>query len=445
MYHSVRKKIFSLCVCLFWVFSCSGEVRKTEEEGSGIWLVISEFFTPQEGVDDNGVPKSAILPLLQTSTFRTLQHVLEGCTHNFMGTSHAEMTATGLGVVAGSVLANSSATVVNEVIHSFTLTVEPYAGKDSWVIKLIPDGNLLVAPPMFLLYYKWHNRNFDFFAMDEWNRIGLYNGNAALELSYMQFEQAANKGLEYFVGESYPFFGATATSLVSAIAIGLLAVKAKVDIPVKKFNEISVLSTALAVGHTVAYSGKSFRLGVKSVLVSQGVSEKTASQLGGLATVGLFTSNVVLLTCWGSSLPAGLGNYQEKIMGDMTKNIGLIFSFDLMQPVVQQASDAVHATLDEFDKMLMTPEILHRMLHAFIDPAMIFAAHQVVTKAIGSKAGHIRIYDLIIGYTMGGFLGMFENSYKIMTDPTWFEHVCVWSLAVLAVGIQNSRSKIKVD
>ena len=375
---------------------------------------------------------------------------MEGATHNFMGKSYSEMTATSAGIAAGGAFSNATVTALDHGVKSFTLVVEPVVGKDGWIIKLIPDGSLLATPLMFGIYYSAHNKNYNFYAMDAHGTFALYIGNAAFGLSLGQIERAINKGFEILTGRSSPVFGSAATSLISGVAIGLLATKAKVDIEGKKFNVFSVLSTALVVGHAVAYSGKTIRLGVKSMLVDQNISEETATRLGGAAAGTVFTSSVVILTATGSKIPASLKNYHGKVIGDMTKNIGLMLSVDLMRPGIELARDSVNAAWDSVENMLHMPDIIKRLSHTARDPIMIFISHQILVKTLMNAKGgvlHDRIYDLIIGYILGGFIGLFDSPHKIITERTWGEHAMVWSLAALTTFLIHSaaRDKTKVD
>ena len=431
----------------FWVITSSEKIHaaiKNKQEQ----IVITEH----SGAFDmmNETLSNITFPLLQTAALYGFEILLEGPTHNFMGKSYSEMTATTAGLATGNALANATANALNHGVKAFTLVVEPVTGKDAWIIKLIPDGSLLAVPVMFGIYYSAHNKNYDFYAMNARGTVALYTGSAALGLGYAQIERAINEGFALMTGHSEPIYGSAATSLVTGLAVGLLATKAKIDIPAKQFNVFSVLSTSLAVGHSVAYSGKTIKFGVKSMLVNQNISEETANKLGGVAAATTFASTVVLLTALGSKIPTGLKNYHEKIMGDMTKNIGLILSVDLMQPAIHLARDTVHRTLDRAEDMLHMPDILKRLSYAARDPAMILASHQLLVRALtGGKGGvqHIRLYNMIIGFSLGGFMGGFDAPFKNITEITWGDHATVWGLTALSTLLMYSFSgrKAKVD
>ena len=444
MYHPVKSRSLIVCLWFLWAMASPGKVLAK----TGDSLLISEFADPVGSMTE--AARNASIPLLQSAAFYGLASFLEGETHNFMGKSYTEMTATAAGIVEGNAFANAAATVINGAINTFTLVVEPYLGESAWVIKLIPDGNAWAVPVMFLVYYRAHNKNYDFYAMDKSGRIALHSGSAAMGLTYAHVEKAFNKGFELLTGQNSPVFGAAATSVVTAVAIGLLATVAGVDISGDKFNDFTVLNTALAVGYTVAYSGKAIRLGVQSMLVEQSVPGDVASRLGGAAAGGIFTASVVLLSCLNGKLPEGMKNYHGKVTGDMTKNIGLIFSLDLMRPGIQFTREYVHSAMDRVEEMLAIPQALRKMSYVLRDPAMILAAHQGLVRVLGGKGGdtrHIRTYDLIVGYSIGGFLGVLESPYKMIADRAWGDHVRIWALAALTSFLQIylSGSKSKVD
>lgn len=435
-------------MCFFWVIICSEKMQASSKsdheqivitEHSGAFGVMGETLA------------NITFPLLQTAALYGMEIMMEGHKpHNFMSQSYSGMTATAAGLAAGSAFSNATVTALDHGVKAFTLAVEPAVGKDAWIIKLIPDGSLLATPIMFGIYYSAHNKNYNFYAMDARGTVALYTGNAALGLGYGQIERVINKGFEVMTGSSEPVYGSAATSLVTGLAIGLLATKAKVDVDGKQFGVFSVLSTALAVGHTIAYSGKTIRLGVKSMLVNQNMSEETAARLGGAATGAVFASSVVLLTSLSSKVPTGLTNYHGKVIGDMTKSIGLILSVDLMGPAIHLARDTVHHTLDQIEDMLHVPDILKRVTYAIRDPAMILTSHQLLVKGMTMCTGdvrHIRLYDAIIGFSLGGYLGFFEAPYRNITELTWGDHAMVWSLVGLTTFIKHyaSGGKAKVD
>ena len=445
MFCSVRVKFLITIMCFFWVVTSSEKMQAAAKDKQE-QIVIAEH---SDVFDSMGETLADItFPLLQTAAMYGIEVMMEGPTHNFMGKSYSEMTATAAGIATGSALTNATVTALNHGVKAFTLVVEPAVGKDSWIIKLIPDGSLLATPLMFGVYYSAHNMNYDFYAMNARGTVALYTGNAALGLGYAQIERAINKGFEFMTGSSEPIYGSAATSLVTGLAIGLLATKAKVDISGNKFNVFSVLSTALAVGHSVAYSGKTIQLGVKSMLVNQKYSEEAATRLGGIVTGAMFTTAVVLLTALDSTVPTGLKNYHGKVIGDMTKNIGLILSVDLMRPAVELARDTVHLDFDRAEDMLYMPNIVRRISHAVRHPAMIFASHYLLVKALTRGSGdlrHARTYDVIIGFSLGGFLGLFKAPYRNITRFTWVDHATVWGLVGLTTLLMYSGRKSKVD
>ena len=447
MYHSIRSRLLITSLCFFWGMTGSGKIQIAAANASES-LLISEFSGPKGSMYDP--LRNALIPLLQYAAFRGLATFLAGDNHNFMGKSYSEMTASAAGLVWGDIYANASATIMDEGIKAFTLAVKPYLGGNSWLIELIPDGQFWATPVVFLVSYKAHSRDYLVYGMGKLEQIALYTGNAAFGLAYGQFEKAVNQGFKALTGQNSQIFGAAATSVITAVAIGLVATRAGIDIPWFRLNEFTAFSTALAVGHTVAYTGKTFRLGIKSMLVNQSVPDNIADKLSGVTTAGIFASNVILLTFLSGRLPEGMKNYHGKVIGDMTKNIGLIFSVDLMRPGFQLVREYAHSGLDRIENIL-TPYILRSLTYAARDPAMILALHQGLVRLLGGKGGdtlHIRWYDLIVGYSVGGFLGVFESTHKIITDRTWSEHFTVWLLAGLTTALLNacrSGRKPKVD
>ena len=444
---SVRVKFLITVLCFFWVITSSEKMQAASNKDQD-QIIIAEHSGAFGMMGDTLA--NITFPLLQTAALYGMEVMLEGKTHNFMGKSHSEMTATSAGLAAGNAFANTTVTALNHGVKAFTLAVEPIVGKDGWIIKLIPDGSLLAVPVMFAVYYSAHNKNYDFFAMDARGTIALYTGNAAMGLTYGQVEKAIDKGFRLLTGSESAVYGAAATSLVTGLAIGLLATRGKVDIAATDFNVFKVLSTALAVGHTIAYTGKAIRLGVKSMLVNQDVSEEAADVLGGVALNGVFTSTVVLLTVLNSKMPTGLKNYHGKIIGDITKNIGLIFSADLILPEIQLVRDTAYSSLDRLEDMLRMPDILKRVSHAARDPLLILGTHQLIVRALTFGKGgvdHIRAYDLVIGFSLGGFLGAFDRPYETIREFTWDDHALVWSLIAVTSFTRyfRGRMKTKVD
>lgn len=442
MYCSVRIMFLIRVICCFWVIT-SSEKMLADSENEQEQIVIAEH-SGLFGISWD-TQRNINFPFLQSLVLHCTELMMEDKTHNFMGKSYSEMTASSVGIAAGNAFANATATVLDHAINPFTLSIESTVGKDGWYIKLIPDGRLVSTAIMFAVYYSAHNKNYDLYAMDRRGTVALYTGNAAFGLAYGQIEKAFNKGFELLTGSGSALFGSAATSLVTGLVIGLLATKAKVDIAGDKFNIFSVLSTALAVGHTVAYSGKTIRLGVKSILVSRNMPEATAERWGGAATGVAFTSTIMLLTVFGSKIATDLKNYHGKLIGDMTKNIGLILSVDLMRPGIQMAQNAWNSATDR----MPIPDILKRLSYAIRDPAMLLASHQLLMKALTRGIGgveHVRIYDLIIGYSLGGFMGLLESPYKIITETNWSEHALIWGLAgISTLAIDRWGSKVKVD
>ena len=447
MSYSVRVKVLLAVMCFFWAVTGAGKMQAAVKDKRE-QVVIAEHSGAFGML--GGTLADITFPLLQTAALYGTEIMMEGHKpHNFMGQSYSEMTATSAGLAAGNAFANTTVTALNHGVKAFTLAVEPIAGKQGWIIKLIPDGSLLAVPVMFGVYYSAHNKNYNFYSMDARGTVALYTGNAALGLGYAQIERAINKGFELMTGRSDPIYGTAATSLVTGLAIGLLATRAKVDIASNNFNVFSVLSTALAVGHTVAYSGKAIRFKVKSMLVNQNISKETADKLSGVAVGTTFMSTVMLLTAVGSKIPTGLKNYHGKVIGDMTKNIGLILSVDLMQSGVQLIQDRVHSTLDHVEEVLQMPEILRRISFAAREPAMILISHQLLVRALTGGSGdvrNIRLYDIIIGFTLGGFVGGVDNPRRDITKYNWDDHAAVWGLAALSTFIMHSFGrKPKVD
>ena len=440
MISSIHRYICPALIFILWLGLVSwsnAETRKNLDEG----IIIAQH-TPAHFNPSRSYVNQTLSLLKGAAIYGGSMLLQQEAGHNFMGRSLGEVSSTA-GSIAG---ANLVAQGVIDGLDAMTVKISEWTD-DHVLVSLIPNGKLLTTAMTFGLSYSAHTGNFNFFLLTKRDSIALYAGSVAFGLSYDQINSAIRRGIQMAAGvspEASDAWATTTTSLTTGLLIGLLATKARIDIDARKFNTFSVLSTALMVGHTVAYDGKAIHFSVKYLFLKMDMPEQQAEAMAKGVTTATLGTVVVALSQLPKAWKGGYKHYHNKALGDATKTLGFITSTYYLQPYIHQYRDSVHESID--DAVLIT-DIVKRILHMAADPAMIVGTHFVLTglmAELNKRVDSQRPFDFGISWLVAAFMGLGQRCDNIVTHFTAADHLTVWTLAAVSALWQNFRGRGKV-
>ena len=355
--------------------------------------------------------------------------------HDFTGQSFSEEASTGLGIAGGSVTAEATVRTIEDLQYWQKRLTGSW-----WLVNA--ESKLLAVPLLFTISWYAHTPQFNFFKLSKRAAISLYTGNAALGLTYTVIKEIASNKRPNLSEHARETFSATFTALGGLGIIVTLAVGKQIDIKASDFNSYRVLLTALAVGQTVAMSGRAINSSARWLLASVDIPDEKAEVMAQGATIVSFVALLNIIK--GVTGPGPYINYRNKVIGDLGKSTGLMMSLYWTRPVLQNIHGSVH------DFLASLP--MARIAHAAADPAMMLGTHALITAGLARFGAWNRpaIYDLSIGYMLGAGLGMAEDYGNVFTRRTWQEHLMVWSLAMVTVfwklrSQYISQGKVKAE
>ena len=435
---------FVLCVVMVW--EAQGSLPEAPDSDVMVATELNSITANTSSIPEKTLSKF-LLGLTETGVAHAL-HTPEG--HDFTGASAREICSTTLGLKGTELMAGA----VVDAIEHYSLEVTPLTA-NSWMLEVVPFSKASMAALLLVVTYNVHTKSYDFFKQTHRDRIALHTGNAGLGLTYEAVKSVITGVTQRHFGvsrENSALLAESATVVLSGVIIGLLAKAANLDIPAKKFNSLSVLLTALAIGHTVARTGKSISYSIQYLSMSYGYSESTSQKIGtgvqfisALAGVTLFTTLRSRNDGWGKS------NYAGKITGDIAKNTGALVLIYGIKPFVQQAQIEGYYLLDSVESAVMSSdmkEVVHPYVCKTINIGGMFFALSLAS-TVTAKLKSTRVNDVLFGgwLALGGVQGLLEMS--------WVDHLAVfvytmvvWPkvLKVLVIGVMNkARAKVKAD
>ncbi len=350
--------------------------------------------------------------------------------HDFTGSSLAEIMVTTGGLVGAGMMGSAATEIVSDIIRNAAL-YEEELDQNSWLMTYAPqEGVALMA---LLISYSTHDRTFELRRMTRSHGASLYTGAVAVGLTIDNLGEVISEVISEVIGDQFTVFqqsspelkqvATTASAMIVSLSmLAVASIKRVTSLPAD-FKKYPSLLTALTIGHTAKSTGRMMMAIVHYTGSESSISKQASSYLEtGLTGAGLagIASVITILTYQKDY--TDVRGYRGKLLGDVTKNLGVITGAYIVQEIVVSQTGRVISTVQSMAEMTLNEPVSEQIIDTISDnawPAVRFLPSVVIISVapyVGNLIVGERTFDLRFGVMAGGFVFLVKDAVQALDE-----------------------------